>query len=586
MTDFKDVSRASNIVQRMSILLKELDTIATDNPLMGEYISSIISAVNTSVTVLNERLDKTIVTALMDNINKRVKPLFDFDIDVINKQITLRSNPKVCKTGGLTVLEVNIVLDSYNVAVSNGLMLILAGLTQDTDMIGQLDRLIQLWYPEPSADRDYSNTWTSGDVIEPEPVEKLEEVESTEHTTSAPEPTVIDVSTEDSIDVGTLANMNYKDSILPEVEIKDHEHEKNETPENVQTENTKETPPTTLDDGSQDPKFREFVTIYLNDHNSLREFSTLKGMVEQELNKGSNPRSVVIKNILDAAESAGMNKEDYTSNLLLELAAEVVARNAALSGKPGFAPEQDNEEHKPTPAAISATVQPLLAYLVLRHDILSNKLLGDRNCLEVIYHMFEFDKYKNIISSQSNVSGFYGAVRSVVSIFSRHNWKLNFHQNTIEIQNPLLPMDTWTKEIKDIGLCIDRIVDGVKLETDFSKMVKLRDIEHDYSPMKPLADLSLNGSSDFIEKLKEHVSTLLANDVSIAVTTAKLGDLSDKESVIMINRNKTRALLVLPNNIYAMNILNNKVTAVSTIGQYDLTNMFEWLTYFELNYGG
>lgn len=576
MTSFNDVARASDIVKRIDILTKELSVLTNDNPNLGEYVSSVVNAITDSVNTLNDRLELTLISSLLENVNGAIQPNFKLDIDAVNRKISLESNPAIYRKEDNSGADINIVVQSSNNLVSNMLMLMIATLTGDEVIITQLNRLISNWYPIPVVEEPSEETTL--DTFNDEQID-IEESHSTPllyEEEKVEEAEVVEDN--DDLDIGTLANQNYRESV--------DEYKKDEIEKTNETQTTKEETADPLVNGEEDSKFRDFVVKYLNDHNALREFKTLKMLVEKEVHNKELTREEVIEKVTEIATAGGMSKEDYTSKLLLELATEVIARNSVLEGKYSFLPKKEVDDTNDKPIIINADIQPLLTYLILSYDILNRNLAGDRNLLEVVYHMFEFDKYKNILSSQSNITDFYSAVRTVTAIFSRHNWKLNFHQNTLEIQNPLLPMDSWTKEIKDIDGIINRIVKDVRSETNLEKVVKLRDIKHTDYVMAEIAQLSLDSASEFNDKAKDFVAELVSNKISIAITTKETGDLTDKESVTLINRENNRALLLLPNNVYVMTINNNEVNSITTLGQYDLTKLYEWLTYFELNYRG
>lgn len=576
MTSFNDVARASDIVKRIDILTKELSVLTNDNPNLGEYVSSVVNAITDSVNTLNDRLELTLISSLLENVNGAIQPNFKLDIDAVNRKISLESNPAIYRKEDNSSADINIVVQSSNNLVSNMLMLMIATLTGDEVIITQLNRLISNWYPIPVVEEPSEETTL--DTFNDEQID-IEESHSTPllyEEEKVEEAEVVEDN--DDLDIGTLANQNYRESV--------DEYKKDEIEKTNETQTTKEETADPLVNGEEDSKFRDFVVKYLNDHNALREFKTLKMLVEKEVHNKELTREEVIEKVTEIATAGGMSKEDYTSKLLLELATEVIARNSVLEGKYSFLPKKEVDDTNDKPIIINADIQPLLTYLILSYDILNRNLAGDRNLLEVVYHMFEFDKYKNILSSQSNITDFYSAVRTVTAIFSRHNWKLNFHQNTLEIQNPLLPMDSWTKEIKDIDGIINRIVKDVRSETNLEKVVKLRDIKHTDYVMAEIAQLSLDSASEFNDKAKDFVAELVSNKISIAITTKETGDLTDKESVTLINRENNRALLLLPNNVYVMTINNNEVNSITTLGQYDLTKLYEWLTYFELNYRG
>lgn len=576
MTSFNDVARASDIVKRIDILTKELSVLTNDNPNLGEYVSSVVNAITDSVNTLNDRLELTLISSLLENVNGAIQPNFKLDIDAVNRKISLESNPAIYRKEDNSSADINIVVQSSNNLVSNMLMLMIATLTGDEVIITQLNRLISNWYPIPVVEEPSEETTL--DTFNDEQID-IEESHSTPllyEEEKVEEAEVVEDN--DDLDIGTLANQNYRESV--------DEYKKDEIEKTNETQTTKEETADPLVNGEEDSKFRDFVVKYLNDHNALREFKTLKMLVEKEVHNKELTREEVIEKVTEIATAGGMSKEDYTSKLLLELATEVIARNSVLEGKYSFLPKKEVDDTNDKPIIINADIQPLLTYLILSYDILNRNLAGDRNLLEVVYHMFEFDKYKNILSSQSNITDFYSAVRTVTAIFSRHNWKLNFHQNTLEIQNPLLPMDSWTKEIKDIDGIINRIVKDVRSETNLEKAVKLRDIKHTDYVMAEIAQLSLDSASEFNDKAKDFVAELVSNKISIAITTKETGDLTDKESVTLINRENNRALLLLPNNVYVMTINNNEVNSITTLGQYDLTKLYEWLTYFELNYRG
>lgn len=576
MTSFNDVARASDIVKRIDILTKELSVLTNDNPNLGEYVSSVVNAITDSVNTLNDRLELTLISSLLENVNGAIQPNFKLDIDAVNRKISLESNPAIYRKEDNSSADINIVVQSSNNLVSNMLMLMIATLTGDEVIITQLNRLISNWYPIPVVEEPSEETTL--DTFNDEQID-IEESHSTPllyEEEKVEEAEVVEDN--DDLDIGTLANQNYRESV--------DEYKKDEIEKTNETQTTKEETAGPLVNGEEDSKFRDFVVKYLNDHNALREFKTLKMLVEKEVHNKELTREEVIEKVTEIATAGGMSKEDYTSKLLLELATEVIARNSVLEGKYSFLPKKEVDDTNDKPIIINADIQPLLTYLILSYDILNRNLAGDRNLLEVVYHMFEFDKYKNILSSQSNITDFYSAVRTVTAIFSRHNWKLNFHQNTLEIQNPLLPMDSWTKEIKDIDGIINRIVKDVRSETNLEKVVKLRDIKHTDYVMAEIAQLSLDSASEFNDKAKDFVAELVSNKISIAITTKETGDLTDKESVTLINRENNRALLLLPNNVYVMTINNNEVNSITTLGQYDLTKLYEWLTYFELNYRG
>ena len=576
MTSFNDVARASDIVKRIDILTKELSVLTNDNPNLGEYVSSVVNAITDSVNTLNDRLELTLISSLLENVNGAIQPNFKLDIDAVNRKISLESNPAIYRKEDNSSADINIVVQSRNYLVSNMLMLMIATLTGDEVIITQLNRLISNWYPIPVVEEPSEETTL--DTFNDEQID-IEESHSTPllyEEEKVEEAEVVEDN--DDLDIGTLANQNYRESV--------DEYKKDEIEKTNETQTTKEETADPLVNGEEDSKFRDFVVKYLNDHNALREFKTLKMLVEKEVHNKELTREEVIEKVTEIATAGGMSKEDYTSKLLLELATEVIARNSVLEGKYSFLPKKEVDDTNDKPIIINADIQPLLTYLILSYDILNRNLAGDRNLLEVVYHMFEFDKYKNILSSQSNITDFYSAVRTVTAIFSRHNWKLNFHQNTLEIQNPLLPMDSWTKEIKDIDGIINRIVKDVRSETNLEKVVKLRDIKHTDYVMAEIAQLSLDSASEFNDKAKDFVAELVSNKISIAITTKETGDLTDKESVTLINRENNRALLLLPNNVYVMTINNNEVNSITTLGQYDLTKLYEWLTYFELNYRG
>lgn len=576
MTSFNDVARASDIVKRIDILTKELSVLTNDNPNLGEYVSSVVNAITDSVNTLNDRLELTLISSLLENVNGAIQPNFKLDIDAVNRKISLESNPAIYRKEDNSSADINIVVQSSNNLVSNMLMLMIATLTGDEVIITQLNRLISNWYPIPVVEEPSEETTL--DTFNDEQID-IEESHSTPllyEEEKVEEAEVVEDN--DDLDIGTLANQNYRESV--------DEYKKDEIEKTNETQTTKEETADPLVNGEEDSKFRDFVVKYLNDHNALREFKTLKMLVEKEVHNKELTREEVIEKVTEIATAGGMSKEDYTSKLLLELATEVIARNSVLEGKYSFLPKKEVDDTNDKPIIINADIQPLLTYLILSYDILNRNLAGDRNLLEVVYHMFEFDKYKNILSSQSNITDFYSAVRTVTAIFSRHNWKLNFHQNTLEIQNPLLPMDSWTKEIKDIDGIINRIVKDVRSETNLEKVVKLRDIKHTDYVMAEIAQLSLDSASEFNDKAKDFVAELVSNKISIAITTKETGDLTDKESVTLINRENNRALLLLPNNVYVMTINSNEVNSITTLGQYDLTKLYEWLTYFELNYRG
>ncbi len=576
MTSFNDVARASDIVKRIDILTKELSVLTNDNPNLGEYVSSVVNAITDSVNTLNDRLELTLISSLLENVNGAIQPNFKLDIDAVNRKISLESNPAIYRKEDNSSADINIVVQSSNNLVSNMLMLMIATLTGDEVIITQLNRLISNWYPIPVVEEPSEETTL--DTFNDEQID-IEESHSTPllyEEEKVEEAEVVEDN--DDLDIGTLANQNYRESV--------DEYKKDEIEKTNEPQTTKEETADPLVNGEEDSKFRDFVVKYLNDHNTLREFKTLKMLVEKEVHNKELTREEVIEKVTEIATAGGMSKEDYTSKLLLELATEVIARNSVLEGKYSFLPKKEVDDTNDKPIIINADIQPLLTYLILSYDILNRNLAGDRNLLEVVYHMFEFDKYKNILSSQSNITDFYSAVRTVTAIFSRHNWKLNFHQNTLEIQNPLLPMDSWTKEIKDIDGIINRIVKDVRSETNLEKVVKLRDIKHTDYVMAEIAQLSLDSASEFNDKAKDFVAELVSNKISIAITTKETGDLTDKESVTLINRENNRALLLLPNNVYVMTINNNEVNSITTLGQYDLTKLYEWLTYFELNYRG
>lgn len=562
MSQPNHINRANQVIKRISALTDELKTIVTDNELLGEYITSIVKSIEESVSVLNDRVELAMVTDLIETINNQIQPNFKLDIEaLLDKKIILTANPSIYQNEDKSSLNLNLILSSHKPVVAETLFLLLASFGCQSDTLNQLISLVQTWYPEPINTNILEDTntvnieveETSPKVIEPTPV--------------VHEPIPVETNEENIIN-----------------DEERYETEQNNTLNQIVTE---ETLIEKIDVNVSESRFKDFIGQYMNDHNSVREFLSLKYLVEQEIAKNDKAlsKSKIEENVLDIAISTGMDSDNPTSRILLTLAMETVGRNYILEGIRSYTPE-NTQTTDITPLTISADIQPLLTYLILKHDVVSKKLVGDRNLLEVVYHMFEFDKYKNILSTQTNVKDFYGAVRTVVAIFSRHNWKLNFYQNTLEIQNPPLPMDTWTNVLEDINKTIDRIVISVRAESNPEKVIKLRDIAHSYSPMKDIAVLSLDDATDFIPSLKNHVNEVLANDILIAITTDKMGDISDKKSVLLINKEKNRALLILPNNVYAMTINNGQVMAVTTIGQYDLTSLYEWLTYFELNYGG
>lgn len=559
MNDFNSIVRAQEIVSRLSFLTTELNDIIKNQPLLEEYAASITSSINDDLSILNNRLELTIITELISNVNDHIQPNFKFDIEATNKKLTLESNPEIYNNGDKSNLALNVVVNSNNPVVVNTLIPVLSVLGCERPLLLQLHNLIMRWYPDNFILNSDTDENIVTEVINPEPVD-----EDLVHQT--------------------------KPTVQPEEDDKEeesHEEESTQTSPVIQpmSETTEEETPEVLEAGtSEDSKFKKFVKTYLSDHNTFREFKLLKTMVERELHAQPLTRSETISRVTEKAVKAGMNSDDEHSKLLLELAVEVIARNYVLEGKNSFLVETETEDLDSDDIVISSAQQPILTYLLLMHDVVNSKLVSNRPLLEVVYHMFEFDKYKNILSSQNNVIGFHGAVRMVTAIFSRHNWKLNFYENTVEILNPLLPLDVWTKEIDDVGGFISRIQSNVVRITDLEKLVKMRDLPHDYSNMKEVAQLALDDSPDFIDRLKQHVNELLDNDISIAITTERIGFITSKVSTVLINRDKNRALLVLPNNVYAMTVKNNQVIAVTIIGQYNLTELFEWLTYFELNY--
>lgn len=297
-------------------------------------------------------------------------------------------------------------------------------------------------------------------------------------------------------------------------------------------------------------------------------------------------------NILDTVKSRGEEVEYLTEVIakayssittldkgmiktLIDLASIIDQNNRAYTwqSKGIYGKETTNED-----IFLHPDIRPLMIYLVLNSDSVAKSVIGvnklSRNdVIDLVYHITKYDEIKNLISATKTTYDFVSAVIAVLSIFVRHNLKLDFYKDTKLIENPALLPDTWTGEIKFIKDCYDDYLvnEENKLQLTVEENGKLQTYLDNLNEQL-IQEPNFVRNNENTDGIVSIVGKFRGKAISFSLDNFR-------KAFISITNTGNHIFIVLPTAAVALHLRDGRVVAKTIFHQYQLDSVMKWIYY-------
>lgn len=293
--------------------------------------------------------------------------------------------------------------------------------------------------------------------------------------------------------------------------------------------------------------------------------------------------SLTRKRVVDYVYISFANRENLTSternNIEIYIDFALALYNSNAPRDKVITLELD-EEDKNRSTYIPDSLRHFLIYKFLTSDktsmlfLTTGPFLNDRNpdeLFKLIYHMTNYDKYKNVISSSVDAVEFCQYTRIVLAVFVRHNLNLEFYKDTRLIECPPLLPDVWTQQIRGFNIVLDKAVsDGKLKENKQGNGHKLVDLDNIYKETNGV----FNG--DQMKFLSELITDLLPGDTTV------VRHVTDRIYYVIGNKDKSKVMFITPAMVMVCGVAKYQVMSRSILHEYMISTIMNWITYFVL----
>lgn len=334
-----------------------------------------------------------------------------------------------------------------------------------------------------------------------------------------------------------------------------------------------------------------------NEKNSieLSKITTFASYLDKDITDGEriyNQALSYFGNILDTVKSRGeeveylaeVNAKAYSGittldkgmiKTLIDLASIIDQNNRGYTwqSKGIYGKETTNED-----IFLHPDIRPLMIYLVLNSDSVAKSVIGVNklsrsDVIDLVYHITKYDEIKNLISATKTTYDFVSAVIAVLSIFVRHNLKLDFYKDTKLIENPTLLPDTWTGEIKFIKDCYDDYLanEENKLQLTVEENGKLQTYLDNLNEQL-IQEPNFVRNNENTDGIVSIVGKFRGRATSFSLDNFR-------KAFISITNTGNHIFIVLPTAAVALHLRDGNVVAKTIFHQYQLDSVMKWIYY-------
>lgn len=340
--------------------------------------------------------------------------------------------------------------------------------------------------------------------------------------------------------------------------------------------------------------FEQFKDAYLrNDLKKVFDEVSKNELFNKPFNLEQTKQEFVDSAMLEILGEQSPPEIAFFTRLAIELKMELYERCQMFTSRKFF--KKDSADKPFKQLIVDSEMQPAIAKIILSEDVILKNILPNDDLDFVVYNMFKHDEHRNIMSIHRSVIDFYSSVRTTAFIFSRHNWKLDFYNNSVDITNPPINYDTWASDITDIKKLGKLIINRAKIGSEFvidGDPIKVRGFKHEGTELEKLAILALNGHPEFEATLKNYAINMLdGSPIDVSYTFNESED--DVNTMCFLTRDRSKLILIVPSKVIVLAIDKDKsldenktrytVSALTQLDQFNLDTVLSWLTYYLLN---